>query len=216
MTNELLARGNTWAQVADLVKLPLSTVRGWWKRARDGMALNRRPGPRPYVPPPDVEQAIRDFFEMMGPEIGTPALKQWFPDVPRRVLQDRLRRYRQEQHETGRTTMTRLKWTRPGSVWSMDFIEAANDVDGFGNQVLVVRDLGSAGYPLLFEAMPKDGESVSACLERLFTAHGAPLVVKADNGFMAARSGTSCTGPPALRGGLGSGNAAIWRPLGSK
>jgi transposase InsO family protein len=75
-----------------------------------------------------------------------------------------------------------LDWQRPGTVWAMDFAEAPCAIDGVHKYLLAVRDLAS-GQQLLWQPVAAPTvEVVLAELPWLFTRHGAPLVLKTDNG----------------------------------
>jgi len=74
-----------------------------------------------------------------------------------------------------------LHWTRPGSVWAMDYTEPMDPVDGIFAQILVVQDLASS-CPIESLSLPgKSGKMVAIALEDLFKKHGAPMVLKSDN-----------------------------------
>ncbi len=72
--------------------------------------------------------------------------------------------------------MKHLTWLHPGTAWSCD----ATELDG--HQIILVQDL-AARYrcqPLVLAQL--DGERIAAQLEALFRRHGAPLLLKRDNG----------------------------------
>jgi hypothetical protein len=75
-----------------------------------------------------------------------------------------------------------LHWTRPGAVWAIDFAEPPRPIEGYYSRLLAVRDLAS-GYQLLWLPVRDDAAGTGcAALEGLFREHGAPLVLKSDNG----------------------------------
>ncbi len=83
-----------------------------------------------------------------------------------------------------------LHWTRPGTVWALDFAEPPQPIEGCYGRLLAVRDLAS-GFQLLWLPVPDESAAVTvAALEALFGQYGAPLVLKSDNGsaFIAGES----------------------------
>jgi len=75
-----------------------------------------------------------------------------------------------------------LHWQRPGAVWALDFAEAPHAIDGIYPYLLAVRDLAS-GRQLLWQPVRAQTTAVVlAELRLLFALHGAPLVLKTDNG----------------------------------
>jgi transposase InsO family protein len=74
-----------------------------------------------------------------------------------------------------------LHWRRAGTVWAVDFAEPRHPVDGCFQHLLAVRDLAS-GYQLLWLPVADESEDTAVHgLQSLFE-HGAPLVLKSDNG----------------------------------
>jgi len=75
-----------------------------------------------------------------------------------------------------------LHWPVAGRVWAIDFTGPLAPVDGKYPYLLAVRDLAS-GQQLLWlpTTDPTAAETVKA-LASLFATHGAPLVLKSDNG----------------------------------
>jgi len=64
----------------------------------------------------------------------------------------------------------------------MDFTEPEVAIEGGYNRVLVVRDLASGNTLSTLATRGEKARDVRAELERLFEQHGAPLVLKSDNG----------------------------------
>jgi hypothetical protein len=102
--------------------------------------------------------------------------------MARREVQDLLRRYRRAWRRRRRLLTRRLDWTSPGSVWAIDFAEPPQPIEGSYTRLLAVRDLAS-GCQLLWLPVPDESAAVAvAALTALFHEHGAPLVLKTDNG----------------------------------
>src|SRR5262249_36803615 len=93
-----------------------------------------------------------------------------------------LRRYRRIWRRRRRLLLHRLHWRRPGTVWAIDFTEPQQPIDGCYPRLLAVRDLAS-GYQLLWLPVADESEDTAIpALQALFRQHGAPLVLKSDNG----------------------------------
>ena len=75
-----------------------------------------------------------------------------------------------------------LRWLVPGAVWAIDGTWLDQPVAPLGRRALVVVELHSR-KTLCVESVPGErAGAVIACLRRLIEKHGAPLVLKADNG----------------------------------
>jgi transposase InsO family protein len=93
-----------------------------------------------------------------------------------------LRRYRHLRCTDHTRLLHVLHWQQPGTVWAMDFAEARCSIDGVYPYLLAVRDLAS-GYNLLWQPLrAPTAELTIEALTMLFTIHGAPIVLKSDNG----------------------------------
>jgi len=118
----------------------------------------------------------------MGPHTGLPTLRKLFPEAARAELVDLQCRYREAYRRRHGMLVHVLRWTRPGTVWAIDFTEPPCRIDGVFDRVLVLRDLAS-DYQLA--ALPTEGESARSVVDLLraqFAWQGAPLVIKSDNG----------------------------------
>jgi len=119
---------------------------------------------------------------MLGPGVGLSTLQPWFPEVARDELREIVRRYRAAFRRSHGALLHRLRWREPGTVWAADFSQAPAPIDGRWKHLLAVRDL-AAHYQLAAEpAMRQDAAHASEVLETLAHVHGAPLVLKIDNG----------------------------------
>jgi transposase InsO family protein len=130
----------------------------------------------------EQQQSVLSLLSQVGPGIGVPTLRTLFPDMARSELAELKCCYRdlwQTQHTRVRH---KLRWLRPGTVWAMDFAEPPAPIDGEFPYLLAVRDLAS-GRQLLWRPVRADtAKVVMNELTTLFLSHGAPWVMKTDNG----------------------------------
>ena len=179
------------------------------------------------------------FLDEHGPHIGVRALRECFPAMSRAELTDLLRRYRIVWRKRNRVPLRVLKWSCVGRVWAIDFTGPVLVLEGSARYVLAVRDLAS-GRQLLWRAVEApSGEVTRDALNDLFARHGAPVVLKCDNGpaftsgvvgeLLAAHEVTALYSPPywpryngAIEAGIGAlkdrtaaraarlGHAGLW------
>jgi transposase InsO family protein len=127
-------------------------------------------------------EIIGFLHHVSGPAIGLPALQALFTEVPAVILEDLSCRYRRVWWRRYRRKGLRLTWHVPGAVWAMDFSKAPYLIDGVCMYLFAVRDLASH-YQIAWIPVPDlRAETVLPLLEQLFQEHGAPLVLKSDNG----------------------------------
>ena len=215
-------RGLTRSATAHRLGLSASALSRWahrWKEDR----MTLRPRGRPAG---DLDRETRagilSVFSLMGPHATLAALRDLFPEVARGALENLLERCRSVYRRRSRWLVHTLRWTRPGTVWAMDFTEPPAPIDGVYPRLLLVRDLAS-GRQLL--GLPCPGESaglVVAALRFLFRLDGPPLVLKMDNGsaFVSAEVKTllqehgvfalfSPPGTPAYNGSVEAGIGSL-------
>jgi transposase InsO family protein len=150
-----------------------------WCRAPERAALLGRPVQRSARVA--REEVIR-FLDEHGPHLGVPALRTCFPAMSRAELSDLLHRYRAVWRARNRVPLRVLEWSGAGRVWAIDFTGPVPALDGGASYVLAVRDLAS-GRQLLWRAVDAaTGAAAGEALADLFARHGAPLVLKSDNG----------------------------------
>jgi transposase InsO family protein len=138
----------------------------------------------------EARNAVLQWITEVGPAIGLASLQGQFPQMARAELQDLLGRYRRVWVKRQQRWQSVLHWQQPGTVWAMDFAYAPTAIDGLYPYALAVRDLAS-GQQLLWEPFADmTAQALIGALTRLFTMHGAPLVLKSDNGsaFRAAET----------------------------
>ena len=168
--------------LAPLLGLPYPTFMRWRGRIGRGEEAVRLPGPRP--PALDREQeeslalAISKLRHGRVRTAGTGALyRLWKGIVSRREVQRRVVEQRRELHRRERREMTRIEYLLPGAIWAMDDMGTSRE-----GKIHHVRDAASRFDLALLPAKHLPGKEVARNLEELIAAHGAPLVVKRDNG----------------------------------
>lgn len=182
--------GDGCSEAAERVGVAEVTLRRWqrvWRQ--DRMALQARGRPAPQSDR-SLRKAVIELFALTGPGLGLPTLIEQFPDASRGELAELQRRYRDTYRWRRRGLVHELRWRKPGRVWSADFSEVPEPIDGAWKYLLAVRDLGASEQ---LEALPVeglDGRTAREVFETLFQRHGAPLVMKLDNGsaFIAAET----------------------------
>jgi transposase InsO family protein len=218
--------GLTWAQCGALLHLSPRTLR-YWALERCGQTLGPAPVGRPLTSAPlPVRQAIIADLKLLGTGVGVPTLQQHFPAVARSELAGLRERFRAVCRRRYRQPARVLHWQTPGRVWAADFTEPScpggavlPPLAGRYPYVLAVRDLAS-GMMLTWEPLLRLTEEVTqAALARLFALHGAPLILKVDNGsafradafqdFLEAEEVIPLYSPPSCPGYNGAIEAAI-------
>jgi transposase InsO family protein len=132
--------------------------------------------------PREVRNEVIALLDELGPGTGVPTLRACFPTLARAELEDLVRRYRRVWRKRHCQALHVLHWRVPGAVWAMDFTQATYRVEGKDRYLLAVRDLAS-GQQLLWWPTPAiNTEETLKALACLFAEHGAPLVLKTDNG----------------------------------
>jgi len=112
-----------------------------------------------------------------------------FGDVARAELADLLARYRAVCRARRVQWQHVLHWQTPGRVWAANFTKPSlyggaglPPITGRYPYLLAVRDLAS-GCMLAWQPLPNLTEEVTReAFGHLFALHGAPLVLKVDNG----------------------------------
>lgn len=75
-----------------------------------------------------------------------------------------------------------LRWNTPGAVWAIDYSLADHPIDGIYPFLLVVRDLASGCVLAALPCPDATARHAVGLIASLIAQHGAPLVLKSDNG----------------------------------
>lgn len=176
------SRDRSVGAVAAELRLGASTLASW----REGWGAGRLPpahrGPWPTTATREQVLLLLALVALAGRRIGWRSVELFVPGLPRAEACRWLRRWRrdwQKAHEYGLMVLT---WTRPGTVWAMDFTHAESPIEGRYHYLLNVRDL-SSGRQLYSQPCHGETEAMaSAAMKELIAAWGAPLVLKIDGG----------------------------------
>lgn len=159
-----------------------STLRGWKRRRRQGV-LSPNPIGRPgYRRDRRTQVEIADMARTVGPKVSVAYIRGCLPEVPRAFIEDVVRSCKDDFRREHRARIQRLRWEKPGSVWSCDWTEPEARVDGIYKEILAVRDLASHKTIESLPCESRSSELAAKAMEHLFLAHGSPLVVKHDGG----------------------------------
>ena len=173
-------RGRDLRRAAEHLGVSPRTLLRWWQEWKTNRLELRTRGRPIKAMSPASRSAVMDVLRRL-PGVGVPTLRVFFPDAGKRELQELVKRHRRAVRRGRRVTIQALRWTRPGSVWAMDFSEPPCRIDGMYDQVLCLRDLGSESELWALPILGKDTKVVIHSLKALVQWYGAPLVLKLDN-----------------------------------
>ena len=165
--------------------LPRSSFLRWQQRLRDrGPAIqtaNQRNMTELENQAPEAAMEIRNKIATLSHgrrrTRGAPALGQEVRHVlSRRSFQVLIRQQRLETWRERDAAFTRIRWSQPAAVWAMDPGQLGP------RHWNLVSDLASRFRFDLFAAARLPARSIADQLAQLFARHGAPLVLKRDNG----------------------------------
>ena len=139
------------------------------------------------------QTALRVLHER-HPDWGLRQLRQVIPGLPRNSAAAYLRRLQRLEGIACRRRWRRLSWPVPGLAWAIDGTWLDHPVPPLGRRALVVVELYSRKTLCLQSVDGERAEAVEAVLADLIARHGAPLVLKLDNGsgFIAKRVVAFC------------------------
>ncbi len=160
----------------------LTTIRRWCRAALTGTLAPKVPGRRRI----EVDRAVRVGLYLtllsLGARTSEQVLRGLFHTVPFSYLRDLKRRVKRAQARHAGLMRGHLAWRQAGRVWTTDFTEPKATLPDGHNRLLHVRDLASGAVMAIVPTTNERAEDVLALLGSLFAVHGAPLVLKSDNG----------------------------------
>jgi hypothetical protein len=173
-----------YPRLCRVVGVPYGSFRRWKARLAQGAPARGRPGPKKVVPLSlDELRGAVDGLDHGGQRSrGARALyRQYQAQISRRELEALIATARRAAAEERQAACCHITWHVPGVVWSLDDTELAR-VNGRPLCLHQVQDLASRYKFLPWVGERILGETVAERLEQLFRQHGAPLVLKRDNG----------------------------------
>lgn len=219
--------GWTTSRIAAALDISAATLLDWqhrWQDPDDRLKPRDQGAPRLDATPHERKD-IRDFLAFFGSDLGVHTLHDHFPTVARRDLAVLLHLTRQDLLHQDRMQWYRsVAWHGPNRAWAMDHTEPPTPIDGTYRFVLTVRDLATGATLAAHAVEHPDATSTIACLRDLIARHGAPLLIKADNGsaftshdtrdFLTTQGITLLLSPPytpSYNGACEAGNGTIKR-----
>ena len=162
------------------------------------------------------------FMRAVGPGVTAAAVQTAFPALARREAENLRNRFRHIWKLDHPRAIHVLHWHDPRVVWAMDHTQPPEAIEGRWPYLLAVRDLASGCQLAWLPVLDETAETTIAALQGLFQEHGAPLVLKCDNGsgFVSAamarflkswnvRPLFSPPWTPEYNGGVEAGNHAL-------
>jgi hypothetical protein len=174
----------SYPRLCGCVGVPYGTFRRWQARLAQQQPTRVRPGPKKVMPLQlaELRGAVDGLDHGAQRSRGTGALcRQYQAQISRRELGALVTTARRALTAARQAALCRITWHAPGVVWSLDDTELAR-VNGHSLCLHQVQDLASRYKFLPWVEEQIVGETVAARLEQLFLQHGAPLVLKRDNG----------------------------------
>lgn len=182
LTRWTLNMGLTLPEAADLLHLAPRTLRHWCTDFRSEGSPIQLLG-RPTLRSSRADRTeVLDVLDELGPATSVATLRTCFPRMPRAELEDLVTRYRRVWRKRHQHAPYSLHWQRPGAVWAIDYSYAPRLIDGIYPYLLAVRDLASHQQLLWLPVFDMTAPTTIEALGMLFVQHGAPLVLKTDNG----------------------------------
>jgi transposase InsO family protein len=167
---------------AERLHLSPRTLSSWCARCRSQVPLLVPLGRRTARSPRAERMAVLEVLDELGPAVSVATLRECFPALTRAELADLLKRYRHVWRQRHQQVLHVLHWQIAGAVWAMDFAEAPRPIEGRYPYLLAVRDLASHQQLAWQPVTAATAAETLATLRPLLLEHGAPLVLKTDNG----------------------------------
>lgn len=172
------ARWNGWAleRFVGVLGIDMRTLWGW--QALVGKAAQPQGAPLMRATPRERKD-VGEFIALWNRCCSFRDVQEHFPNLPKNELGHLYWAYAiAHRHDHALC----LRWTSPGSVWAIDYSYADHLIDGVYPFLLVVRDLATGYQIATLPCWSATADHVVALLSALFWKHGAPLVLKSDNG----------------------------------
>ena len=173
-----------YPRLCRVVGVPYGSFRRWKARLGQQLPTRVRPGPKKVVPLQlaELRGAVDGLDHGSQRSRGTGALgRHYQAQISRRELAALITTARRALAAQRQADRCHVTWHVPGLVWAVDDTELARS----SHQSLrlhQVQDLASRYKFRPWVGEQIVGETVAARLEQLFLQHGAPLVLKRDNG----------------------------------
>ena len=168
-------------EVASWIGRSSRTLRRWGERFRRGRPLSKAIGRKALRSELKQRQELLASMREFGPELAVGRYQALHRAMPRREVRDLVRRYRTVCRKRQGRTICRLTWTQPGFVWAVDHSHVPATTTQRKAPAIACRDLASH-FQLRWEACREDAIATAERLSASMEEHGAPLVLKADNG----------------------------------
>ena len=168
--------------IARAMSRPESTVRWWARECTAGRLAPGARGPRRRRSTREQRLAVRRFLGLHGRHTGAPSLRAAFPALSRRELLALKREWVRQRTLLALRRGSRIRWTTPGVAWAADFTDLDEPAAGGERAMLFVHDLASGSVLWARPCRRKDAAAVAAAMSALIAEHGAPLLLRVDNG----------------------------------
>jgi hypothetical protein len=164
--------------VAPVVGVSTATLRRWRARRRAGLPLRTRAARRRTDPPPELVQELEAAVRSTEGLVGAAGLCRLVPGASRRQAASVKDRVVCEVERERKADCTRVVVAQPGVVRGFDQLWALS-TDGL-LPALVTADAAVPFRTSITLAKVYDARSVARALDRDFSLHGAPLVLRLD------------------------------------
>ncbi len=178
-------RGLKTRQLVLRLGVARSTWQRWNGRSQRGEPLLNKPGPKKLGPLPLGQLAleIKNLRHHLKRTSQTGPLYQKYREaISRRDIAQKVVQERKRHMQSRRNHKQHIEWKQPNLAWAIDATEYTRDGTGQKLWVHAVRDLATRYQHEPLTALESRGVAVAAHLEMLFRRHGAPLLIKRDNG----------------------------------
>lgn len=187
MATEVATRcGMPLHRVSAAMGIGHTNVRRWLTRLKNGEQMVNKRGPQVFTSE-DMGEAIRSDVRGLRHgnrrSYGTSTIRgRYRGSISRRNLDALVKQARREVVAVTRKNNKRVQWRAANLVWAVDDTELPKDAEHGKITLHQVRDLASRYvFPPMESRNVPEGVAVAQNLDRLFSRHGAPLILKRDN-----------------------------------